>query len=298
VTPGLRILRSGPLTTVQDLGRVGWAHLGVPTSGAADRASLRLANRLVGNREGAAALEVTVGGLEVRAIGDLTIAVTGAACPITVDGTPSPSRVVLWLRSDATVRLGPATAGVRAYLAVRGGIAVPPVLGSRSTDTLSGLGPAIPADGDLLAVGSGESARSDIAGWPVLTVAPGSAPTTQTLRLHAVPGPRDGALAAGGRDLLEHTTWRVSERSDRIGLRLDGPALPVDPASAVPSEGVVRGAIQVPPGGRPVLFLADHPVTGCYLVVAVLTDADTDRAGQLRPGQGVELLLTAAPDWL
>jgi biotin-dependent carboxylase-like uncharacterized protein len=288
----LELLRTGPLTTVQDLGRAGWAHLGVPTSGAADRASLRLANRLVGNREGAAALEVTVGGLQLRAFGQLTVAVTGATCPISIDGIPSPSRVVLPLRSGGTLTLGPAQAGVRAYVAVRGGIELPPVLGSRSTDTLSGIGPAVPVDGDVFEVGA------DVAGWPVLTVAPGAEPTNRTLRLHAVAGPRNQAPAAGGAELLYGTTWRVSARSDRVGVRLEGPAVPVRARSEGRSEGVVRGAIQLPPGGAPVLFLADHPVTGGYPVVAVITEADVDLAGQLRPGQGLELVPTAAPQWL
>jgi biotin-dependent carboxylase-like uncharacterized protein len=278
----LIVVRAGPLTTVQDLGRSGWAHVGVPTSGAADRAALRLANRLVGNLEAAAGLEVTVGGLELRAVGDLTIAVTGAPVPITLDGVPSPSRTLLHVGADATLRLGPTFGGVRAYLAVRGGVDVPRVLGSRSTDTLSGLGPAVLADGDALAVGS------EVAGWPVLTVAPGAEPTGAEARLRAIPGPRDDALAPGGRELLRRTTWLVSELSDRVGVRLDGPPLPVRSAAAtIASEPMVRGAIQVPPNGRPVLFLADHPVTGGYPVVAVVIDADIDQAGQLRPGQGL-----------
>jgi biotin-dependent carboxylase-like uncharacterized protein len=288
----LDVVRAGPLTTVQDLGRPGWAHLGVPTSGAADRSSFRLANRLVGNREGAAALEVTIGGLEVRASDDLTIAVTGASGPITVDRTPSPSRVVLSLRSGQVLRLGLATAGVRTYLAVRGGFSVPAVLGSRSTDTLSGLGPATLKDGDELDIGT------EVAGWPVLTVAPGAGPTTGRLRLQAVPGPREAALGPGGRDLLQQSLWRVSARSDRIGVRLEGPPLPRRDAVGGSSEGVVRGAIQVPPGGQPVIFLADHPVTGGYPVVAVVRETDLDRAGQLRPGQEVEVRLTAVPPGL
>jgi biotin-dependent carboxylase-like uncharacterized protein len=288
----VEILRAGPLTTVQDLGRAGWAHLGVPTSGAADRASFRLANRLVGNREGAAALEVTVGGLELRASGQVIVAVTGASCPLSIDGVPSPTRAVLLLRSGSVLTLGPAQAGVRAYVAVRGGIELPPVLGSRATDTLSGLGPATVGDGDLFEVGT------DVAGWPVLTVAPGADPTNETLRLHAVAGPRAGALAVGGLDQLYGTTWRVSAKSDRVGVRLQGPALPLRArAGATASEGVVRGALQVPPGGQPVLFLADHPVTGGYPVVAVITEADIDLAGQLRPGQALELVPAAAPPW-
>lgn len=287
----LVVLRAGPLTTVQDRGRAGWAHLGVPTSGAADRASLRLANRLVGNAERAAALEVTVGGLEVRASAALIVAVTGASCPISISGVPSPSRTVLPLPAGVTLRLGPAVAGVRAYLAVRGGIDVPPVLGSRSTDTLSGLGPPVLKDGEVLAVGA------EVAGWPVLTIAPGAEPPAGTLRLGAIRGPRDGLLAAGGLELLQRTTWRVSDRSDRVGLRLSGPPLPVSATTRMPSEGVVRGAIQVPPGGQPVLFLADHPVTGGYPVVAVLADVEVDRAGQLRPGQGLRFDLVAPPGW-
>ena len=281
----LQVVRAGPLSTVQDLGRPGWAHLGVPRSGAADRSSLRLANRLVGNHESAAGLEVTVGGLELRAEGDLTVAITGANCPITISGTPSPARAVLRLPSGATLALGPARRGVRAYLAVRGGLAVPPVLGSRSTDTLSGLGPAVLGAGDRLDVGF------EVTGWPRVDVAPGPDLPDGPVRLVAVAGPRDEALAAGGRELLAGTTWRVSDRSDRIGLRLDGPALPVVESWTTPSEGVVAGAIQLPPGGQPVVFLADHPVTGGYPVVAVLAEREIDRAAQLRPGQELSLLI-------
>jgi biotin-dependent carboxylase-like uncharacterized protein len=281
----LAVIRSGPLTTVQDLGRPGWAHLGVPRSGAADRASLRLANRLVGNPEGAAALEVTIGGLELEAVGDLSVAITGAPGPISIDGVPSPSRVLLRLPAGVVLRIGVAAVGVRAYLAVRGGLDLPPVLGSRSTDTLSGLGPAPIVDGDRLAVGSQQDR------FPVLTVAPGHELPSGTVQLDAVLGPRNQALAAGGRELLASTTWRVSERSDRVGLRLVGPALPVVAAWRTPSEGVIAGAMQLPPGGQPMIFLADHPVTGGYPVVAVLTDAEVDRAGQLRPGQGVRFTI-------
>jgi len=286
----LEVVQAGPLTTVQDLGRPGWAHLGVTTSGAADRAAFKLANRLVGNQEGAAGLEVTMGGLELRALADLTIAITGAPCPITIAGTPSPARTVLGVASGQTIRLDPAPAGVRAYLAVRGGIDVPAVLGSRSTDTLSGLGPAALAAGDLLAIGS------EVAGWPVLTLAPGADPTSEDARLYALPGPRDDALDPAAWDRFRRTRWRVSDRSDRVGVRLEGPPLSLAPpveAIGRPSEGVVRGAIQVPPNGLPVVFLADHPVTGGYPVVAVLTEIDADRAGQLRPGQGLIIALLA-----
>jgi biotin-dependent carboxylase-like uncharacterized protein len=303
MTRSLIVVRAGALTTVQDLGRVGWAHLGVPRSGAADRESLRLANRLVGNDAGAAGLEVTVGGLEVQATAHLTVAVTGAACPITVDGVPVPARAVLQPGPGARLRLGAAVSGVRAYLAVRGGIAVAEVLGSRSTDTLSGLGPAVIADGDVLPIGT----RAP--GWPLIDVAAGSAGTNDTVRLTAIAGPRADALADGGTQspgsltgltgltALTGTTWTVSGDSDRVGVRLEGPPLPIRHDGPVrPSEGAVLGAIQVPPSGRPVLFLADHPVTGGYPVVAVVTDGSIDRAAQLRPGQRVEFRLLDPPE--
>jgi biotin-dependent carboxylase-like uncharacterized protein len=293
VNAALLVVRAGPLTTVQDLGRTGWAHLGVPRSGALDRESLRLANRLVGNDENAAGLEVTVGGLRLRAGRHLTVAVTGGVGPLTIDGGAVPSRAVLHLSPGAVLRLGPARSGIRAYLAVRGGIDVPTVLGSRSTDRLSGLGPPVVADGDVLPIGS------RAIGWPLVDVAPGAAPTGGTVRLTAIPGPRADVLTADGLERLGLGPWRVSGDSDRIGVRLDGPALPIDPAAAVvPSEGVALGAIQVPPSGQPVLFLADHPVTGGYPVVAVVIDACLDRAGQLRPGQRVEFRLRPRPDWL
>jgi biotin-dependent carboxylase-like uncharacterized protein len=278
-------------TTVQDLGRPGLAHLGVTGSGAADRAALRLANRLVGNPDSAAGLEITLGGLAVRAGAACTVAVTGARCPVAVDGVPQPRNAVLALPAGSRLALGPATAGVRAYLAVRGGIDVAPVLGSRSRDTLAALGPPPPVAGDRLPIGT------EVAGWPLLDVAPVPEPGPGPVVLQAVPGPWPDAWGAGALRALLETGWRVAADSDRVGLRLEGPGVTRGRTSAPgwPSAGLVRGAVQVPPGGEPVLFLADHPVTGGYPVLACLLDADTDRAAQLRPGQGVKLRLAAEP---
>jgi biotin-dependent carboxylase-like uncharacterized protein len=286
----LTVVRPGPLTTVQDLGRPGLAHLGVTTSGAADRASLRLANRLVGNREGAAALEVTVGGLAVRAEADLLLAVTGATGPVTVDGTAVAEDALLPLRRGRTLELGPAGAGLRRYVAVRGGVDVPPVLGSRATDTLAGLGPDPLREGDTLPVGG------EVECWPVTELAPVPPRPAGEVVLDAVPGPRPERLATGGLERLAATGWTVSPDSDRVGLRLDGPPLAHAAEREWPSEGAPLGAVQVPPGGRPVIFLADHPVTGGYPVVAVVVDRDVDRAAQLRPGQPVRLRLRGRPD--
>lgn len=286
----LRVLAAGPRTTVQDLGRPGWAHVGVPPSGAADRSSLRLANRLLGNTEDAACLEVTLGGLAVLVEVDLTVVVTGATCPVWRAGVPVPRNTLLRVRAGSRLELGTAEAGLRAYVGVRGGIDVPRVLGSRSTDTLSGIGPPVVGDGDLLRVGTAA------AGWPVTDHAPVSEPPRNGASLRAMPGPRAERLAEGGLELLASAAWRVAADSDRVGIRLEGPPLALAPsAGEPPSEPTVRGAVQVPPSGLPVIFLADHPVTGGYPVVAVVLDDDTDLAGQLRPGQQARIRLCPPP---
>ena len=278
-TRALEVLATGPQTTIQDLGRVGLAGLGVGRSGAADPGSLRLANRLLGNREGAAALEVTFGGLEVRSVGGTWVAVTGATTPATVDGVPVGHAAVTWLPDGARLRLGAATAGLRSYLAVRGGIDVEPVLRSRSTDTLAGLGPAVPSPGSLLPVGRAPFAV------PLVDVAPVAAPTTGEVRLRVVPGPRDDWFEPTALDALLGGTYEVTSESDRVGMRLSGPRLERAREGELSSEGMVSGALQVPPTGQPTLFLADHPVTGGYPVIGVVVAADIGRAAQAQPGQ-------------
>jgi biotin-dependent carboxylase-like uncharacterized protein len=274
----LEVLETGPLTTVQDAGRFGHARLGVGRSGAADAASYALANRLLANPPGAAALEATLGGLRVRARGALTVAVTGAPCPVTVDGSGAACDTVLHLADGAELRLGPPARGLRSYLAVRGGVDVPPVLGSRSTDTLAGLGPDRPVPGTVLPVGPPPAA------FPVLDQAPVAAPPEGDLRLRVVLGPRDAWFTADALRTLLGSAYTVTDRSDRVGARLAGPPLPRRTAGELPSEGMVPGALQVPPDGEPVLFLADHPVTGGYPVIAVVAAADVARAAQARPG--------------
>jgi biotin-dependent carboxylase-like uncharacterized protein len=276
----LTVLASGPLTTVQDRGRPGWASIGVTRSGAADRQAAALANRLVGNDAAAAVLEVTVGGLQVRAGRALLVAVSGAPAPVTVDGRAAPFNAPLTLRSGQVLGLGNPTVGLRSYLAVRGGIGVPPVLGSRSTDTLSGLGPAPLRPGDVLPVGA------LAADEPVVDVAPVRAPSSRPV-LRVLPGPRRDWLAPAAWTALTAEDWTVSPDSDRVGLRLAGPRLDRARTDELPSEGLVPGAVQVPPDGAPVLFLVDHPVTGGYPVLAVVTTDDLPAAAQLRPGDRV-----------
>lgn len=288
VSRSFAVLAAGPLTTVQDLGRPGWAHLGVPRSGAADVGALSLANRLVGNVEGAAALEVTLGGFAARARADLTVAVTGASCPIRIGGVDQPRCAVLAWPRDADLALGAAPAGLRAYLGVHGGLTAGRVLGSAATDTLSGLGPPVVRDGDVLSVGAADGPA--VAGWPLVELAPVNAPPNGDVALRALAGPRDTLLEHGFRRFGPFT---VSERSDRIGIRLAGSPVRIRAGARLPSEGLVRGAVQIPPSGEPVIFLADHPVTGGYPVVAVLLEDDADRAAQLRPGQSARLTLVS-----
>lgn len=283
MTGFLEVLAPGPFASLQDLGRPGWAHLGVGESGAADRGGHALANRLVGNQPGAATIEALLGGLEFTVSAATVVAVTGADAPTTVNDRPASLYAPLHLSAGDVVRVGVATAGLRCYIAVAGGLAEPRVLGSRSWDSLAALGPEPLTPGRRLPIGD------DPHGPPTIEAAPVTRPTLDELVVDVLAGPRTDWLA-GGLETLAHGSWRVSTRSDRVGIRLEGE--PVPRASGfegreLPSEGVVRGAIQLPAGGQPVVFGADHPVTGGYPVVGIVTDADADRLAQARPGQGV-----------
>lgn len=282
----LEVVRAGALTTVQDLGRAGLAHLGVPRSGALDLPAHRLANRLVGNPPGAASLETTVTGcaVRVRAGRPVTAAVTGAPCPVRIDGRPAPWGAAVRVPDGAVLEAGAARAGVRCYLAVAGGIAVEPVLGSRSTDLLSGLGPEPLSDGALLPVGP---ARREA---PPVDAVPAPGPPAGRLVLPLVPGPRDDWFTPDASRLLAEGTWRVSAASNRVGLRTEGPALERARGGELPSEGMVTGAVQVPPDGRPVVFLADHPTTGGYPVVGVVPGEALAAAAQAPPGLPVRFV--------
>lgn len=281
--PFLEILRTGPLAVVEDLGRPGLAHLGVSRSGAADRRAHKLANRLVANPDDRATVEVTFGGFAARVRGgDVDIAVTGADADPTVDGIEFGSNSIQHVRDGQVIALGTPRAGLRSYLAVRGGICVDPVLGSRSYDVMSAIGPAPLRAGDRLPIG--EHTQD----YPELDQAPVAAITGHLMELQVVPGPRDDWLV--NPDALVHTIWMASDRSDRVGMRLEGRPLQYRyPDRQLPSEGTTRGAIQVPPNGLPVILGPDHPVTGGYPVVGVVTDEDVDKIAQVRPGQYVRL---------
>ena len=406
-TGELEVLATGPLVLVEDAGRPGLAVLGVPRSGGADPRALRAANRLVGNRAGAAVLEVVLGGLVVRFLATTAIALVGAAVQATLDGVPVPLDRAVRAPAGATLRLAVPLTGLRTWLAVRGGVAEPPVLGSRSTDVLSGLGPAPVQPGDRLSIGdafdglpeveppgveppeveplkvgpqevepwevepwkvgppeveppevgpwevriapdagaapyvgvapvpsSSRAAAPDLGGVPDVPgarrddpgtarsdvpvdspsdvpvdapsdepvdaptdepvdaprVAPGT-PAARVVVLPATWGPRAGWLDHRSRARLADQVWTVTPDSNRVALRWDGPPLRRASDDELPSEGLVLGAVQVPHDGRPVVFGPDHPVTGGYPVVAVLTAQGVARAAQCRPGDRVRLAL-------
>ena len=280
-------MSTGPLATFQDLGRPGYAHLGVPASGAADRSSLRLANRLVGNPESSPGVEVTLGGWSARANGLVVMAVTGPPVRVLIDGRPVGSHAAFGIWSGQTVTVEAPATGCRNYVAVRGGFSPDLVLGSAATDTLSGLGPPPLAVGDVLPV------ADDADDWPPVTAAPGPPPRLRETVLAVRPGPRADRVA--NVEALYSSTWTVNPASNRIGVRLDvvDGERPThrDGAAAAASEGVPLGGVQIPPSGQPVLFLADHPVTGGYPVVAVLTAQAVDAAAQLVAGDRVRLRL-------
>ncbi|HEV2235461.1 MAG TPA: 5-oxoprolinase subunit PxpB [Ktedonobacterales bacterium] len=302
--PWLRILRPGPLTTVQDLGRTGYARYGVATSGAADGDALRLGNALLGNPPGAPALEVTLGGLTAEALDASVIALTGAECGARVNGRPLPPGTAWALATGDRLELGPATRGVRAYLAVAGGVAVTLALGSAATEVRTGLGGyggRALAVGDALAHGAAACGPDTLAGRRLPDDLERRCPTPpQPWRIRVTPGPH--ATRAG--DMLSRLVagdYTVDARSDRLGVRLaatpgDGPA--VATSGGLLSEGVPRGAVQVPPSGDPVILLADNQTTGGYLVPAVVIAADIWKVAQLRPGDAARLELVTVADAL
>jgi KipI family sensor histidine kinase inhibitor len=305
-TAVIEVLATGPLLLVEDAGRPGLAAVGVPRSGAADPAALRAANRLVGNRADAAVLEVVLGGLVVRFGATTAFALVGAMLGAELDGRPVTFGRAERAPAGATLELGAPMGGLRTWLAVRGGVDVRPVLGSRSTDVLSGLGPAPVAVGDFLAIGSafeglpevepGADEATSIAVSSTITptsdeaTAPDEGPDGVVV-LPATRGPRLDRLDEASRERLVRQEWIVTPDSNRVALRLNGTPLVRADDQELPSEGLVLGAVQVPHDGRPVIFGPDHPVTGGYPVVAILTAEGITRMARRRPGDRVRLVI-------
>ena len=282
--PALEVRSPGLLTLLQDLGRPGQAGQGVSASGALDQGACRTANRLVGNPSDAACLETVGGGLRLASRGDTVVAVTGADAPLTLTNAAGarwsvPRYQPLALADGDLLAIGEPAAGTRCYVAARGGFGVAPVLGSRSTDTLAHVGPPALAAGDVLALCP--VARGAVVGGAELPQ--GDLPSVhEDVVLDIVPGPRTDWFTPEALALLTGQPWQVTPQSNRVGLRLAGAQpLPRSRTDELPSEGTVAGALQVPASGQPVLFLADHPLTGGYPVIACVAPHHLDRAGQI-----------------
>lgn len=296
----IEVLAVGPATTVQDLGRPGYAAWGLGGGGAADRESLRLANRLVGNPEDLAALEVFLGGLTLRFTAAALVAVTGAPAPVWLDGVrPGRSDGPQSVPAGSVLELRMPRQEVRSYLAVRGGLDTEEILGSRSVDESSGIGRAV-RTGDTIRVGTRTAAPSEH--HALVDCAPRPARPAGPLTLHGTLGPRHDWFTSAALTRLATQRYTVQPGSDRVGIRLDGPPLERSTRAELLSEPTVRGAVEVPGDGRPIVFGADHPTTCGYPVVAVLDSRSADLSSQCRPGEVVtfrlrrpEIRLTSTP---
>ncbi len=283
----LLVVDPGHLTLVQDAGRPGFGWQGVGASGAFDRAAMRQLHALLGDPADAAVLEVLAGGLKVRAEADHLLAVTGGIGPIHVDGEHVEHGRAFVAREGQEVVVGPVGLGLRVYVGVAGGVDVEPVLGSRSADTMSGLGPARVATGDVIDVGA-PAHPAEIEDVPALL-------TSGVTTVSAVPGPRGDWFTDDAVRTFFSAQWSVSARSDRIGVRLEGPSLERQVTEELPSEPCVRGSVQVVSAGMPVVLGPDHPVTGGYPVIAVVLDDHVDRLAQVRPGEIIRFTRKPTP---
>jgi len=278
---GILVQAPGLFTTVQDPGREGFGAMGVSASGAADAISLRIGNRLAGNAEGAAALEMTLVGGEFLFERDAVIAATGADFGPSLDGIP----LTMWssaeVKAGQTLALGPSRSGARCYLCVSGGIAVESFLGSASTHVLSGLGGfegRALRKGDRLEIGAASSLPRK------RTLSAGALERLRPRKvLRATEGPQSDWFGASAWEVLLGSTFRVSEQSNRMGIRLEGARMPVDARREMITEGVSLGAIQVTPSGQPIILFVEQQTTGGYPKVANVIAADLHSLGQLRP---------------
>lgn len=287
----------GILTLAQDGGRVGLAHLGVPPAGPADPLAHALANRLVGNPPKSTALEVTARGPVLRCTGStLHVAAVGGDPTVTVDGRAVRAGHVVPVAPGQRVTVGAPVGGLRTCLAVAGGLSVAPVLGSSSTDVLSGLGPGALAAGDALALAGPAGPMADHLApeaWRALAAGRG---TRRTLRV--LPGPHPEWFDHDAFEELGASAWEVEAASDRVGVRLrpaGGRGVRRRPGE-LDSQGTVTGAVQVPPDGRPVVLGPDHATLGGYPVVAVVASADWWVLGQCRPGDEIVLQPVTPPE--
>lgn len=277
------VIKPGILTTVQDEGRWGYQSQGVPVAGPMDPFSHRLANALVGNPRDAAVLEITLVGPELEFQSERVIAICGAEFTVTMDDRPIKSNVAVLAGAGTRLKFGARVRGARAYLAIAGGIDVPPVLGSRSTHVISamgGMGGRALRAGDQVPVGNART--------PQRTASPLSDPVSALpdgdATVRVLPGPQADRFAPDALDVLQSAPYLIAQNSDRMGFRLEGPRLVHSGSADIISDATPLGVLQVPAAGQPILLMADRQTTGGYPKLATVIAADLAVAAQLAPG--------------
>lgn len=284
----VHVIKPGMLTTVQDTGRWGLQSRGVPVAGPMDPNSHRLANALVANNGDAATLEVTLVGPELEFEDERVVSVAGAEFGLTVDGRGVPANAAFVVMAGARLRFGARARGTRAYIAVNGGIATPPILGSRATHLISAMGGlegrALKA-GDDLPLGDPTAARMP-AGAAGLRSIISELPYGHA-RLRVLPGPQREYFAPDALDVLQSAPYAISNSSDRMGFRLQGPKLTHARGADIISDATPLGVLQVPASGQPILLMADRQTSGGYPKIATVISADMSIAGQLGPGDTI-----------
>ncbi|MDE2234798.1 MAG: biotin-dependent carboxyltransferase [Gammaproteobacteria bacterium] len=272
----ITVVEPGRFTSFQDLGRSGYAHLGVPHAGAVDSLGMRQANLLVGNPQDAATLEMTLQGPTLHFGVDAVVAFSGGRLEPSLDGEPLPMHQSLQISAGQTLGCGKLLSGVRSYLAIAGGFSPPATLSSRSSDSFAGLGPPLLCAGDLIHC----ETRTLKCGWYLRS----PAGFTHDAGVRVMAGPHDDWFEAQALQQLLDGSYEVRAESDRTGLRLKGARIAQRRGVELPSQGMVSGAIQIPGDGQPIVLLCNHGSTGGYPVIAVVIQADLPHLGQLRAG--------------
>jgi antagonist of KipI len=286
----LHVIKAGMLTTIQDRGRWGLQSRGVPVAGPMDPSSHRLANAIVGNGADAATLEVTLVGPELEFEDERILAVAGAEFELTVDGRSAPQAAPFIVSAGATLRFGSRIRGARAYLAVAGGLAVPPTLGSRATHVISAMGGLDGRPlraGDVVPLGE-RPANARLADRAVAAITPlpgGDA------RIRVLPGPQVEYFVDDALETLQSGPYAIGGKSDRMGFRLEGPGLMHARGADIISDATPVGVLQVPASGQPILLMADRPTAGGYPKLATVISADVSVAGQLGPGDRISFVV-------
>lgn len=285
MTAAIRVIRPGLLTTVQDLGRWGYQATGVAVAGPMDALSHRVANLVVGNPIAAATLEITLIGPELEFECAAVVGVAGAEFDVTAGGRSLATGVPAAIAAGERLVFGRRQVGARAYLAVAGGIQTPPVLGSRATHLVSGMGGY---EGRALMAGDRVPIRATPPGSPTRRAVGLTLPASGRARVRVLPGPQAERFAAEAMHILTSVSFRISPRSNRMGYRLEGPPLPHLDQTEPISEPVAFGGIQVPLAGEPILLMADRQTAGGYAKIATVIAADLPIVGQLSPGDFIE----------